>query len=164
MTNSNFTTSIVVDQTPQKVFNAINNVSGWWSENILGRTVNPGDEFIYNYKDVHVCKIKITESIPGKKVVWLVLENLFNFTKDKNEWNGNRIVFDITEKDGKTQMTFTQIGLVPEYECYSVCQDAWTSYIQGSLKNLITTGKGKPNSKENDLNQELIKKWGLPDK
>lgn len=164
MKNKNFTTTILVDQSPQEVFNAINNVRAWWSENIEGHTDNLNDEFIYQYKDVHVCKMKIIESITAKKVVWLVLENQFNFTADKNEWKGNQVVFEISEKDGKTQLEFTQAGLVPEYECYQVCRDAWNSYIQGSLKNLITSGKGNPNTRENDLNKELIKKWGLPDK
>jgi hypothetical protein len=164
MESKNFTTKILVDQSPKEVFTAINNVRGWWSENIEGFTQTLNDEFIYHYKDVHVCKLKIVESVPDKKVVWLVLENQFNFTKDKNEWKGNEIVFEISVKDGKTQLEFTQIGLVPEYECYTVCQDAWSSYIQGSLKNLITTGKGNPNTKENDLNKELIEKWGLPNK
>jgi hypothetical protein len=164
MENKNFTTNIVVDKSTKEVFHAINNVRGWWSENITGNTVNMNDEFIYQYKDVHVCKLKIVEFVPNKKVVWLVLENQFNFTKDKNEWKGNKIVFEIAEKDGKTQLDFIQIGLVPENECYSVCQDAWSSYIRGSLKNLITTGKGNPNTEENDLNKELIEKWGLPNK
>ncbi len=44
------------------------------------------------------------------------------------------------------------------------CNDAWTSYIQGSLHSLITTGKGKPNPKEGGLNAELVEKWGLPKK
>jgi len=34
-----------------------------------------------------------------------------------------------------------------------VCQDAWTSYIHGSLKSLIETGQGHPNAKEGGLNQ-----------
>lgn len=164
MENKNFTTTIQVDQSPEEVFKAITNVRGWWSENITGSTDQLNAEFIYQYKDVHICKMKITEFIPGKKVVWLVLENQFNFTKDKSEWKGNKIIFDISEKNGKTQLEFTQLGLVPEYECYSVCQDAWSSYIQGSLRNLITSGHGKPNTKENDLNKELIEKWGLPNK
>ncbi|MEO8147955.1 MAG: SRPBCC domain-containing protein [Bacteroidia bacterium] len=165
MEDKNFTTTISVDQTPQEVFSAINNVRGWWSENIDGNTDKLDAEFLYHYKDVHICKMKIIEFIPDKKVVWLVLENQFNFTKDKNEWKGNKIVFEISENENKTQLTFTQQGLVPEYECYNVCHDAWTGYIQGSLKNLIATGKGKPNTKEDDsLNKELIEKWGLPKK
>jgi hypothetical protein len=162
MKNQNFTTGILVDQTAKEVFNAINNVRGWWSENINGNTDKLNAEFLYNYKDVHICKMKIVEFVPNKKVVWHVLNNHFNFTEDKSEWVNTKVIFEISEKDGKTQLQFTHEGLVPQYECYQVCNDAWTSYIQGSLKNLITSGKGKPNTKENDLNAELIEKWGLP--
>lgn len=156
-----FTTTIVVDQSPEDVFNAVNNVRGWWSESVEGITDQLNEEFLYYYKDVHISKMKIVEFIPFKKVVWLVLENHFSFTNDNTEWNGNRIIFDISRNGDKTALQFTQLGLVPAYECYDVCRDAWTSYIQGSLHNLITTGKGKPNAKEGGLNAELIEKWQL---
>lgn len=164
MTTSDFTTTVLVDQTPEEVFNAINNVRGWWSENVEGNTDKLNEEFLYYYKDVHISKMKIIEFVPYQRIVWLVLENHFNFTKDKTEWNGNRIVFGISGKDDKTELRFAHLGLVPAYECYDVCHDAWTSYIQGSLKDLITTGKGKPNAKEGGLNAELIEKWKLPEK
>ena len=147
MKTENFTTTLVVDQTPVQVFNAINNVRGWWSEEIEGSTDKLNDEFSYHYEDVHRSKIKITELVPGKKVVWLVLENYFKFTEDTKEWTGNKIFFEITEKDNKTLLRFTQEGLVPQYECYEICQGAWTTYIQQSLYSLIITGKGKPNGK-----------------
>ncbi len=164
MTTPDFTSTLLVKQTPKEAFNAINNVRGWWSENIEGSTNKLNAEFLYHYKDVHICKMKIVEFVPDKKVVWLVLENHFDFTKDKSEWKGNKIVFEISEKSDQTQLRFTQQGLTPAYECYNICHDAWTSYIQGSLKNLIITGKGQPNMKENVLNSELIEKWGLPKK
>ncbi len=164
MDHQNFTTTILVDKTPKEVFNAITNPRGWWSEQIEGSTEKQNDEFTYQYKDVHISKMKLEEVVPNKKVVWRVLNNHFNFIEDKSEWVGTRIIFDISEKDGKTQLHFTHEGLVPQYECYQVCNDAWTSYIQGSLKNLITTGKGQPNAKEEGLNTELIEKWGLPKK
>jgi hypothetical protein len=156
MQNQNFTTSLLVDQTPEEVFNAINNVRGWWSEEIEGGTEKLNDVFIYHYKDVHTSKMKLIEVIPNKKVVWLVLDNHFKFTKDKSEWKGNKIIFEITEKDNKTQLQFTQLGLVPEYECFDICRDAWTNYINNSLRSLITTGKGQPNSKESVFNEELL--------
>ncbi len=52
MTTSDFTTTILVDQTPTEVFNAINNVRGWWSEEIEGSTDKLNDEFNYHYQDV----------------------------------------------------------------------------------------------------------------
>jgi len=163
MDNRDFTTSIQVDQTPQEAFDAINNVRGWWSEEIKGDTDRLNAEFTYHYKDVHISKMKIIEFIPGKKVVWLVLDNYFNFTKDKSEWKDNKIIFKIAEKDNKTQLQFTHEGLVPIYECYEVCNDAWSNYIKNSLRSLITTGKGQPNPKAKDaeFNEELIKKWDL---
>src|SRR6266545_1904771 len=47
----NFTTTISVDQSPEEAFAAINNVRGWWGENIEGSTANLGDEWTYRYKD-----------------------------------------------------------------------------------------------------------------
>src|ERR1700704_5746897 len=111
MNNQSFTTTILVDNSPSEVFNAINNVRGWWSEEIEGSTNKLNDEFTYHYEDVHRCKMKIIESIPNEKVVWLVLDNYFKFTKDKNEWIGNNIIFEIVEQDGKTQIQMTQAGL-----------------------------------------------------
>lgn len=148
MDNQNFTITVLADQSPREVFNAINNVRGWWSEEIEGGTEKINDEFTYHYKDVHNCKMKLIEVVPDKKVVWLVLDNYFSFTKDKSEWIGTKIIFEITEQDNKTQIHFTHEGLVPEYECYSACVNGWTQYIQHSLPDLITTGKGQPNSKE----------------
>lgn len=154
MIQPDFTTTMLVDQTPQEAFNAINNVRGWWSEEIDGHTDQLNEVFNYRYEDVHRCKIKVIELEPGKKVVWRVLDNYFKFTEDKTEWNGTKIIFDISEKDGKTGIRFTHEGLVPAYECYEICRGAWTNYIQNSLRDLITTGKGQPNSKGNPKTED----------
>jgi len=145
MNDRNYTTRFAVDQTPEEVFNAINNVRGWWSEAIEGSTDRLGEEFKYHFKDVHRCTIKITELVPNQKAVWLVLDNYFSFTKDKTEWKGTEITFEISKKGNKTEVHFTHLGLVPEYECYDACSDGWSTYIKGSLRDLITTGKGNPN-------------------
>jgi len=148
MENQDFTTTILVDQSPQEVFEAILNVRGWWSEEIEGGTEKINDEFTYHYKDVHNCKMRLIEVVPEKKVVWLVLDNYFSFTTDKKEWINTKVIFEITERDNKTQLHFTHQGLVPTYECYGACVNGWTQYIQHSLLNLVTSGKGQPNSRE----------------
>lgn len=162
MKNRDYATALSVSQSPKEVFATINNVRGWWSEEIEGKTDEQHNDFLYHYKDVHIAKIQITEMTPFERVVWFVKDNYFNFVEDKTEWIGTKIVFEIAKKDNETQLTFTHHGLVPGYECYAVCEDAWTGYIQGSLKNLITTGVGQPNAKEGGLNAELIEKWRLP--
>ena len=141
----NYTTSFLVDQTPAEVFAAINNVRGWWSGKIEGATDKLGEEWTYRYKDIHYSKQRITELVPGRKVVWDVLDGYLNFVTDRSEWKGTKISFDISRKGDKTELRFTHIGLVPQDECYNVCSDAWGGYINGSLRKLITTGKGRPN-------------------
>jgi hypothetical protein len=145
MNNQNYTATFSVDQTPEEVFKAINNIRGWWSQAIEGDTDKLGAVFYYAYQDVHRCTLKITELVPGKRVVWHVLHNDFNFIKDKSEWNDTDVVFEIARKGDKTEVRFTHVGLVPAYECYDVCSNAWSGYITGSLRNLIATGKGQPN-------------------
>ena len=148
MTNQNFTTTFSVDQIPEEVFDAINNVRGWWSEEIDGSTDRLGAEFKFQHKDIHRSTQKITELVPGKKVVWHVSDSQINFVKDKTEWKGTDIVFEISMKDGKTALRFTHVGLVPAIECYGDCSGAWGFYINDSLRSLITTGKGKPATRD----------------
>jgi hypothetical protein len=143
MKTSDFTTTILVDQTPEEVFNAINNVRGWWTGDpgIEGSTDKLNDEFTYDYQPYHHSKQKITELIPGKKIVWLVTDSSINFVSDKNEWTGSKIIFEIENKGDKTEVRFTHVGLVPDIECYDDCSNAWGSYISNSLRNFITDGK-----------------------
>lgn len=146
MMNTDFNTILVVAQSPEQVFAAINNARGWWSEEIEGTTNKLNAQFEYHFQDVHRAKMKIVELVPNQKVVWLVEDNYFKFTKDKTEWKGTRIIFEISKEGNQTEVSFTHVGLTPQFECYGICRDAWTNYIQHSLKSLITTGKGMPNS------------------
>lgn len=160
MTTTDFTATIMVDQTPKEAFSAITNLRGWWSAGIKGGIDKLNDEFIYHYQDIHYCKMKMVELVPGQKVVWLVLDNYFKFTNDKTEWIGTKLGFDISQQDQQTVITFTHEGLVPQYECYEICYGAWTNYINHSLRNLITTGKGQPNPKEEDaFDVQLVEQW-----
>jgi len=147
VTDQNLTYTFAVDQTPEDAFAAINNVRGWWSGDIEGRTDKLGQEWSYRFKDIHFSKQRITDLVPGKRVEWLVVDSYLNFIKDKTEWNNTRVIFEIAKKNGKTEVSFTHAGLTPTDECYGVCSNAWGSYINGSLRNLIATGQGTPNEK-----------------
>ena len=136
-----------MNATPQEAFKSINSVTKWWTENLEGSSQKLNDEFTVRFGDVHVSKQKLVELIPDKKVVWLVTDSKLNFIKDKQEWTNTKISFEIAEKDDKTQIHFTHIGLVPEVECYNGCSNAWGQYIKGSLFKLLTEGKGRPELK-----------------
>ena len=156
MKSQDYNKTITVDQSPDDAIAAITNMRGWWSENIEGSTDTLGGEFTYRYQNVHSCTMKMTELIPGKKVVWRVLENYFNFTQDKSEWVDTELIFEVSRKGNKTEIRFTHKGLVPDYECFEICSDAWGSYINGSLRSLITSGKGKPNQKETGIPETVV--------
>lgn len=150
MKPNDYTVSFTVDESPEEVFAAVNNVRGWWSGNIEGSTAKLGAVFTYRYKDLHDTTQKITEWVPGKKVVWHVLKAHINFVKDKTEWEGTDVVFEVARKGNQTELRFTHVGLVPAIECYGKCSSAWGFFINESLRSLITTGKGDPITGKDD--------------
>lgn len=134
---SDFTSTFTVKQTPDQVFEAINNVRDWWTGDITGETKKLGDEFTYTVKDIHYSKQKVVQLVPGKKVVWKVLEAQLNFVKDKAEWVNSEIIFEISKDVSGTKVKFTHVGLNPKQECYGACVDAWSYYINDSLRTYI---------------------------
>jgi hypothetical protein len=92
--------------------------------------------------------------VPGKKVVWHVLDSQITFVKDTTEWTGTDIVFEITRKGDRTELRFTHVGLIRAIECYGSCSDAWGFYINHSLFVLITKGKGEPSQEENEIEEK----------
>jgi hypothetical protein len=68
--------------------------------------------------------------------------------QDNGEWKDTEIHFEITARDGKTEIGFPHAGLVPDYECFDVCSNSWGFYLYTSLRALIRTGHGLPNRKE----------------
>lgn len=67
MNEPNFTLSFSVDQSPSRVFAAINEVDQWWSGRITGETKKLGGEFTYRDAKIHTAKQRITESSRTKK-------------------------------------------------------------------------------------------------
>lgn len=142
MATSNFSTTILVDNSKEEVFNAINDVRSWWQGEVEGSTDKLNAEFSYSVPGIHFSKQKIVEIVPNEKIQWLITDSKLSFVKDQSEWTGTKIVFEISEVNNKTQVRFSHLGLVPEFECYGDCSNAWGKLIQESLFSLITTGKG----------------------
>lgn len=144
---NDYTKSFTVDRSPDEVYAAINNVRGWWSEDIDGDTDRLGAAFTFRYKTMHRSVHEIRELVPGQRVVWHIPEAEIHFVKDRAEWNGTDVVFAIHKRGTGTEVRFTHVGLVPRIECYGDCSGAWAFHLD-SLKKLIETGTGEPNHKE----------------
>jgi len=147
MKTQDYTINLIVDASAREIFKNINSVTKWWTGQLEGSSQKLNDEFTVRFGDVHVSTQKLVELVPNKKVVWLVTDSKLNFIKDKQEWNGTTISFEIVNHDTKTQVNFTHHGLVPQIECYKDCTKGWDYYIKGSLFKLLTKGKGTPELK-----------------
>lgn len=142
MKDKNFSTSVLVEQSPAAAYKTILNVRAWWSglyeESFEGSSEKLGDEFSFLAGGgVHYTKQKLVELVPNKKAVWLVTEANLSFVDKTDEWKGTKISFEISQEAGKTKIVFTHIGLVPEFECYDSCAPAWTQYMQERLVDAI---------------------------
>ena len=146
--SNDLTYTFTVDQSPAETFAAICDVRGWWSGQVEGRTDELGAEWSYEVPDLHFSAFRITELVPDRSVAWLVTKAWLAFTEDKEEWTGTTVRFEVIPTDAGTEVRFTHEGLVPQVECYDVCRVAWGEYITGSLRSLIETGAGRPNSYE----------------
>lgn len=126
-----------------EVQNRISKVDKWWAKQFKGAANKLNDQFSVYFGDTYV-DFKISELIPGKKIVWKVTDCNLHWIKDKKEWNDTEVTWAIAEKDGRTQIDFVHKGLTPVSECYESCKPGWTHHIKDSLLKLIENGEGFP--------------------
>src|SRR5580704_11143689 len=117
------------------------------------------DEFIINHPNQHYSKQKLVEFIPDNKIVWLVTESKLNWIKgNEEEWTNTKMIFEISNKGDKTILHFTHEGLVPEKECYAMCEEGWTMIIKDWLFHLITVGTPSAEmDKAAEIRNQLLK-------
>jgi len=142
MINLNYTATIEVEKSPQVVFDCLKEVPKWWSRDFKGNSTKLNDEFVISHPGRHYSKQKLTDVIPGKRLVWFVTDSELSWIEnDKHEWTNTKMIFVITHHGGKTVVNFTHEGLVPEKECYAMCQQGWDMVIKDRLFHFITDGK-----------------------
>jgi uncharacterized protein YndB with AHSA1/START domain len=153
------TFTFTVAQPPAVAYAAVNDPRSWWSGDIDGTTDQLDAEWTYETADVHRTTHRVTELVPDRSVSWLTTDSWLSFTEDQQEWTGTTIRFDLEPTtDGGTEVRFTHVGLVPTVECFGVCRVAWSEYILGSLRGLIETGTGRPDSYGGDKLDEAMER------
>ncbi|QDK78738.1 SRPBCC domain-containing protein [Spirosoma sp. KCTC 42546] len=144
MNEQDYTASLTLNATPHDVFEHINNVTAWWTDDLEGHSHQLNDEFTVRFDDIHVSTQKVVELIPDQKVTWLVTDSKLTFVEQQHEWTNTTISFELSTLDNKTHLQFTHFGLVPSVQCYTGCTKGWDYYVKGSLCSLLTEGKGTP--------------------
>ncbi|HXZ04009.1 MAG TPA: SRPBCC domain-containing protein [Ktedonobacteraceae bacterium] len=136
--------SITASVTPQAAFEKISRVSQWWAKDFEGKSDEPNDVFTVRFKNGDWYTIKIAKLIPGKKILWDVIDAEQTWHEDRKEWAGTNIVFEISPLKNGSKVTLTHSGLTPEAECYDKCKMGWDYLMQKSLSKFLTEGIGLP--------------------
>jgi len=142
METNNFNCSISSEISAGEAIKRIGNVADWWGVSFSGSAEKQNDTFEVKMGGDSFFDFTVSELVPGKKVVWLVTDCNMPWYTDKKEWANTRMIFDLDEQNGTTELTFTHEGLTPEVECYNDCAPGWTHWIKTSLFSYFTTGKG----------------------
>lgn len=142
MEKNDFTSSISAKISANEAVKKIGNVPEWWGVTFTGKAENINDAFTVKMGGDSFFDFTVTELIPGKRVVWLVTDCHMPWYSDKREWANSRLIFDLHEQNGITELNFTHEGLTPDVECYKDCKPGWTHWIKTSLFSYFTTGKG----------------------
>jgi uncharacterized protein YndB with AHSA1/START domain len=125
---------------PHAVYQALTTpegLRGWWT---VDCDVNPelGGEHTFRFEGVVFNSMQVVELVPDQLVHW-------KCTVGWKEWIGTEVFFTLTKaEDGGTDLVFEHRGLTPNKKCYKSCSRGWDQFIQGSLKDYVDTGKGKP--------------------
>ncbi len=143
MKNKDFHQTITVNASAHETYNKIARVGDWWARSFTGKALMVDDSFRIEFGDTWV-NFKITEAVPGNKIVWHVTGSYLPWLKNKTEWTDTEVVFEILSEKNATKINFTHAGLVPEIECYKDCEKGWTRFITISLQKFIDAGKGLP--------------------
>jgi uncharacterized protein YndB with AHSA1/START domain len=149
MKNSNYQKSIIVAAPPGEVFEAVTQrIPEWWSKDFAGLSKSTGDEFTVRFGPTFKT-MRVTEVVMDSKIEWLCIDQHIEVPpgmeplKNKAEWVGNSIIWEVEPGDGVTILKHTHIGLNPEVECWAICEQGWDQTLQ-SISQLLTTGIGRP--------------------
>jgi hypothetical protein len=142
MGNKNFNSTISAKIGVAEAIKKISNIPAWWGVSFTGSSEKQNDKFIITMGGDSFFNFTVAELIPGKRIAWLVTDCNMPWYSDKKEWANTKLIFDLRENNGVTDLNFTHEGLTPDSECYKDCEPGWTHWIRTSLFSYLTTGKG----------------------
>jgi hypothetical protein len=144
MKTTDYKTSSQVNKPASEVFKALTEeIALWWSTIYSGNAKKAGDSFRVEFNKTFM-EFTVEEA-SANKIVWLCTDiyNDIPHAKNKTEWIGTKIVWEMEPATSGSKVTLTHEGLTPELECYEICNNGWNYYF-GSLIALVNTGMAVP--------------------
>ena len=127
----------------EETYRKIACVSGWWNQRATGNAQELGDAFRVDFGETWVA-FEVIEAVPNQRLVWRVTDCHLHWLKDKTEWKGTSVIWDLTTQNGATTVTMTHYGLTPAVECFDACQTGWNFHVGESLLKLLSEDRGLP--------------------
>jgi len=119
--NESYRSSFTVKVSTHEALERIERVSDWWTASFHGNSQSVDDIFTIHLRGESFVNFKVVELIPDRKAVWLVTDCNLSWIKDKKEWKGTKLIWELSTEKGGTKVTMTHVGLVPKIECYDDC-------------------------------------------
>lgn len=145
MSGRSYSTDILTSARPESVYDAITkHIDEWWTE-LSNQALQVGDQLIVRFERTTSWVMTVSEALPSQSLVWKVAEanhDLEGLTTG-DEWTGTTIMWTIAGNNAGSKVTLTHDGLVPELQCYEICESGWGHFLT-SLKSYLDTGKGHP--------------------
>lgn len=145
MEKNNYHRTFTVNASPAEAMKKISQIDLWWIKKFSGNAEKLNDVFTvpFNAEGAFV-NFRVSELEPDRKAVWEVTDCYLPWFNDKKEWNNTKVVFEVSSENNLTTIDFTHVGLVPDVECYTICEKGWDGHLKVSLAKLINEGLGQP--------------------
>jgi uncharacterized protein YndB with AHSA1/START domain len=137
-----YASRVIVHASRERVFGALGTLDGprgWWTPLVSGSAASGGElRFAFEGLDETIV-MRVDVARRPSAVHWWCVDHTGH-----PEWVGTKLTFDFLERGpGQSELRFRHIGLVPELECYGVCERGWNSFLP-SIVAYVEQGQGSP--------------------
>jgi len=134
---------IVVESSPENLFQAIESVSGlssWWTKaekdgKKISLFFGPGGE--------HQVMMEMTSVVPGQEISWKCVSGPW---EEKGDF-----VFRVSEHERGACLDFSHHGWPETDDFYKHCNAKWGFFLAVSLKQYLETGSGQPHPNDPNI-------------
>ena len=110
--------SVQIDVPPSEVYPFVSSGSGfskWWAEDMTQRSDGAID--LGFFKRAMVYSVRLVESSAPSQAEWACLNG--------KEWEGTRLLFQLSETKGQTLLRFTHAGWEKDTDYFVSCSASW---------------------------------------
>ncbi|MGH9775824.1 MAG: SRPBCC family protein [Candidatus Acidiferrales bacterium] len=123
--------AIVIDAPLEKIYSLVatpRGLSQWWAADVTER--GGGAELGF-FKRATVYRLQLERNLEPREAEWRCVTG--------EEWNGTRLLFNMTHSNGKTLLRFTHANWKAESDYFVMCTTTWG----GLMFRLKATAEGK---------------------